>query len=121
MTGFLAGPLVYRETADLKLDLHRSRKGPVGRRTVINGLADSIWIGTKHPEEAWKWVKFSRFARKLRKIVGELWNCVSSDWGKRLKLPKSRWRPTAWIVSAFVEEAKDPQGTFFLPITESRK
>jgi multiple sugar transport system substrate-binding protein len=33
--------------------------GPVGNRaTMFNGLADSIWIGSKNKEEAWKWVKY---------------------------------------------------------------
>jgi hypothetical protein len=33
-------------------------KGPDGRKSMFNGLADSIWIGSKHKAEAWKWVKF---------------------------------------------------------------
>jgi multiple sugar transport system substrate-binding protein len=34
-------------------------KGPTGNRaTMFNGLADSIWSGSKHKEEAWKWVKY---------------------------------------------------------------
>ena len=25
---------------------------------MLNGLADSIWVGSKNKEEAWKWVKY---------------------------------------------------------------
>jgi multiple sugar transport system substrate-binding protein len=33
--------------------------GPVGNRaTMFNGLADSIWVGSKYKEESWRWVKF---------------------------------------------------------------
>ncbi|EAR08783.1 ABC transporter substrate-binding protein [Reinekea blandensis] len=33
--------------------------GPTGQRaTMFNGLADSIWTGSKHKEEAWQWVKY---------------------------------------------------------------
>ncbi len=33
--------------------------GPDGHRaSVMNGLADSVWVGTKHPQEAWRWVKY---------------------------------------------------------------
>ncbi|WP_341728423.1 sugar ABC transporter substrate-binding protein [Brooklawnia sp.] len=33
--------------------------GPDGNRaSVQNGLADSIWIGTEHPDEAWAWVSY---------------------------------------------------------------
>lgn len=31
--------------------------GPDGRKSMLNSLADSIWAGTAHPEEAWLWVK----------------------------------------------------------------
>lgn len=34
-------------------------KGPEGKRaTMFNGLADSIWVGSKVQDEAWKWVKY---------------------------------------------------------------
>lgn len=33
--------------------------GPLGKRaSVMNGVGDSIWSGTKHPKEAWEFVKF---------------------------------------------------------------
>ncbi|KWZ74119.1 ABC transporter, solute-binding protein [Winkia neuii] len=33
--------------------------GPHGyRASVMNGVGDSIFAGTKHPNEAWQWVKF---------------------------------------------------------------
>lgn len=33
--------------------------GPTGSRaTMLNGLGDSIWAGSKVKEEAWKWVKY---------------------------------------------------------------
>lgn len=34
-------------------------KGPSGRRaSMLNGVADSIWVGSKVKEEAWAWVKY---------------------------------------------------------------
>ena len=33
--------------------------GPDGHRaSVMNGLADSVWVGTKHPDEAWRFIKY---------------------------------------------------------------
>lgn len=33
--------------------------GPSGlRASVFNGLADAIWSGTPHPDEAWRWVSY---------------------------------------------------------------
>lgn len=34
-------------------------RGPSGRRaSMLNGVADSIWAGSKVKEEAWRWVKY---------------------------------------------------------------
>lgn len=33
--------------------------GPTGERaSMYNGLADNIFVGTEHPEEAWQWVSY---------------------------------------------------------------
>ena len=32
--------------------------GPQGAKTIINGLAPSITTSSKHPDEAWQWVKY---------------------------------------------------------------
>lgn len=45
--------------------------GPNGERaSMFNGLADSIYAGTEHPDEAWEWVKFLA-SRECQDIVGE--------------------------------------------------
>ncbi|MGO1594419.1 MAG: sugar ABC transporter substrate-binding protein, partial [Ancrocorticia sp.] len=45
--------------ATFDLDVAPTPIGPSGQRaSVMNGLADSIWVGTGHPEEAWKWVSY---------------------------------------------------------------
>ena len=91
-------------------------KGPVGRRTVINGLADSIWINSKHQEEAWKWVKFlaSPEAQKIVASYGIVFPAVP----EAAEISQKRMAAKGVDVSAFVEEAKAPGGTFFLPISE---
>lgn len=48
----------YAENAKFDVGYAVLPKGPVGRATMLNGLADSIWSGSQHKEEAWKWVKF---------------------------------------------------------------
>ena len=42
MLALLASPLVPKDV-----------------KSMFNGLADSIWSGTEHPEEAWEWVKYA--------------------------------------------------------------
>ena len=38
----------------------RSRAGPKGSWSMYNGLADAIWVGSKHKPEARKWVQLPR-------------------------------------------------------------
>lgn len=33
-------------------------EGPEGRTAATNGLSDVIWSGTKHPDEAYRWVEY---------------------------------------------------------------
>ncbi|MBV8586549.1 MAG: sugar ABC transporter substrate-binding protein [Verrucomicrobia bacterium] len=91
-------------------------KGPVGRRSVINGLADSIWIGSKHQEEAWQWVKFLA-SPEAQKIVGG-YGVVFPAIPEATEISKAKMSANGVDVSAFVQEAEDPQGTFFLPISD---
>lgn len=45
--------------AAVPVDVAPTPIGPSGdRASVMNGLADSIWVGTEHPDEAWKWVSY---------------------------------------------------------------
>lgn len=44
--------------------------GPTGERASMrNGLADSIWIGTRHREEAWAWVRHLAGADCQRRLA----------------------------------------------------
>ncbi len=46
--------------------------GPNGKRaSMINGLADNISAGTKHPDAAWKWVRFLASADCQHNIVAK--------------------------------------------------
>ena len=45
--------------------------GPTGKRaSMFNGLADSIWVGTKNQEAAWQWVKFLA-SPDCQRLVGQ--------------------------------------------------
>jgi multiple sugar transport system substrate-binding protein len=48
----------YTSSEGLKVGFSPQPSGPEGSWSMYNGLADSIWVGTKHPDEAWTWVKF---------------------------------------------------------------
>jgi multiple sugar transport system substrate-binding protein len=90
--------------------------GPEGRKSMFNGLADSIYVGTKHPDEAWKWVKFLA-SPSCEDIIGEsgvVFPAIQEAAQKSLDMRKSK----NIDVSAFTSEAFDPKGTFLFPITD---
>jgi len=106
----------YAENCKFDIGFAPLPKGPVGRKSVINGLADSILVGSKHQEEAWKWVKFLA-SPEAQKIVGG-YGVVFPAIPEAAEISEKRMAEKGADVSAFVDEAKEPQGTFFLPISE---
>jgi ABC-type glycerol-3-phosphate transport system substrate-binding protein len=114
--GIVYNKAMLAENCKFEIGFAPLPKGPVGRRSVINGLADSIWSGTKHPEEAWKWVEFlaSPEAQKIVASYGIVFPAVR----EATEIAEARMAAKGIDVSAFVDEARDPQGTFFLPITD---
>ena len=110
--------LVHWYTENCKFDIGFAPlpKGALGRKSVINGLSDSIWVGSKHQEEAWKWVKFLA-SPEAQKIVGG-YGVVFPAIPEAAEISEKRMAEKGVDVSAFVDEAKQAGGTFFLPISE---
>jgi multiple sugar transport system substrate-binding protein len=110
--------LVHWYTEDCKFEIGFAPlpQGALGRKSVINGLADSIWVGSKHQEEAWKWVKFMA-SPEAQKIVGG-YGVVFPATAEAAEISEKRMAERGVDVSAFVDEAKQAGRTFFLPISE---
>ena len=91
-------------------------KGPDGRKSMFNGLADSIWVGTKHKDEAWKWVKFlgSEDGQKIIAGYGVVFPAIRSC----AELAEQVMSKKGVDVSPFLVEATDPNGTFLFPIAD---
>jgi multiple sugar transport system substrate-binding protein len=106
----------YIENCKFDIGFAPLPKGPLGRRTMFNGLADSIWVGSKHQEEAWKWVRFLA-SPEAQKIVGEH-GVVFPAVPDATEIAKTRMAQKGVDVSAFVQEATDPNATFLFPITD---
>jgi multiple sugar transport system substrate-binding protein len=91
-------------------------KGPQGRKSMFNGLADSIWVGSKHQDEAWQWVKFAA-SPTCADIVGKT-GVVFPAIKSGVDLSLATRKANGLDVSAFTDQALDPQGTFLFPITD---
>jgi len=110
MIGFYGG------TTDFKVGFARLPIGPVGRRSMFNGLADSIYVKTPHPQEAWQWVKFlgSAEAQNIVGSYGVVFPAIESGVQAALKTYKER----GLDVSAYTAQALEKNGTFLFPITD---
>ncbi len=91
-------------------------KGPEGRKSMFNGLADSIWMGSQHQAEAWQWVKFAA-SPACADIVGKagvVFPAIKSGVDASL----AKRQADGLDVTPFTDQALDPQGTFLFPITD---
>lgn len=91
-------------------------KGPTGQRaTMFNGLADSIWVGSKNKEEAWKWVKYlgSDACQSVVAKAGVVFPAVKGLPDQVMAVHKSK----NIDASAFLEMAKGK--TFLAPIADN--
>jgi multiple sugar transport system substrate-binding protein len=59
----------YSATKGIKVTYAPQPAGPKGSWSMYNGLADAIWVGSKHKPEARKWVRFLA-SRDCQSIVG---------------------------------------------------
>ena len=90
--------------------------GPEGRKSMFNGLADSIWVGSQHQAEAWEWVKFlgSADCQNIVGSAGVVFPALQSGVDAAVETYSSRGTD----VTPFTEEATAENGTFLFPITD---
>ncbi len=106
----------YAANAPFEVGFARLPIGPEGRKSMFNGLADSIWTGTEHVEQSWQWVKYLASPACLN-VVGEfgvVFPSIESGVDKALAAYEER----GLDVSAFTLQALEPDGTFLFPVTD---
>ena len=61
--------------------------GPEGRKSMFNGLADSIWVGSQNQDAAWEWVKFlgSAECQNIVGAAGVVFPAIPSGVGRRYR------------------------------------
>jgi multiple sugar transport system substrate-binding protein len=102
--------------SDFEVGFARLPMGPEGRRSMFNGLADSIWVGSEHQEESWTWVKYlaSLDCQSIVGTSGVVFPAIPEAAAMSLQV-----RADAGVdVNAFVAQADEEGGTFLFPITD---
>lgn len=105
----------YRDTVKFPFGIAPLAVGPEGRRSMFNGVADSIWSGSQHPDEAWKWVKYLG-SSECQSIVGKS-GVVFPARPEAAKLAEDAHKAEGIDVSAYTLVAK-PETTFSYPISD---
>jgi multiple sugar transport system substrate-binding protein len=74
-------------------------------------------VGSQHQEEAWQWVKFlgSQECQDIVGSTGVVFPAIQTGVEKSLQVRKDN----GIDVSAFTDQALDPNGTFLFPITDN--
>lgn len=70
VTGSWTASAYLGEDAPVEFAFAPVPEGPQGRTAATNGLADSVWAGTEHPDEAFAWVEYLA-SPACQDVVGE--------------------------------------------------
>jgi multiple sugar transport system substrate-binding protein len=105
----------YSATKGIKVGYAPQPAGPKGSWSMYNGLADAIWVGSKHKPEATKWVRFLG-SRECQSIVGSeavVFPAIKSEVPKAV----AKHNANGIDVSAFTSYI-DSGNTVLYPITD---
>jgi multiple sugar transport system substrate-binding protein len=118
---FQAGKAALAIDGDWTISTYSATKGikvgyaPQGSWSMFNGLADGIWVGTKHPKQALQWVRFLA-SPACQSIVGTqavVFPAIKSEIPKAVATHDKQHID----VSAFLSYVK-ARHTVLYPITE---
>jgi len=106
----------FANNATFPVGFARLPQGPEGRKSMFNGLADSIWVGSQHQEEAWQWVKYAA-SQECADIVGDF-GVVFPAQQSAVDKALAAYEGKGLDVSAFTQQATEEGGTFLFPVTD---
>ncbi|MFP3466811.1 ABC transporter substrate-binding protein [Leifsonia sp. SIMBA_070] len=89
--------------------------GPEGRKSAINGLSDAIYAGSKHKDEAWKWVKYlaSADCQNAVAATGVVFPAIKEASEKSAAVREK----DGLNAKVFLDEQQAKDGTFIIPIS----
>jgi multiple sugar transport system substrate-binding protein len=106
----------FANDATFPFGFARLPQGPEGRKSMFNGLADSIWVGSQHQEEAWQVLKYLA-SQECADTVGSF-GVVFPAQQSGVDAAVAAYKAKGLDVSAFTLQAAEPDGTFLFPVTD---
>jgi len=105
------------QNAKFKVGIAPLPVGPAGRKSMIDGLADSIWVGSKNQEAAWEWMKFmaTPAAQETVGKYGVIYPAVPAGAQRSVDTQREQLGVNP---QPFLNEAKTPGVTYPFLITE---
>ena len=107
----------YSSNAGFAVGFAKLPAGPAGVKSMINGLADSITVGSKHKDEAWQWVKFLG-SEEAQKIVGTF-GVVFPAYQAGVNNALAAYKVKGLNVTAFTDESLTKGQTFLYPVVDN--
>ncbi len=102
--------------ADLETGFASIPAGPEGRKSMFNGLADSIWVGSPNQDAAWEWVKFLA-SPACQDIVGG-YAVVFPAIPSAVDIAVAKRLEEGVNVAAFADLTETEGATFLFPVTD---
>jgi multiple sugar transport system substrate-binding protein len=105
----------YTSTEGIKVGFSPQPAGREGSWSMYNGLADAIWVGSRHKPEARRWVRFLA-SDECQRIVGTeavVFPAIASEVRRAVE----KHRKDGVDVSAFTSYLEDKR-TLLYPITD---
>ncbi len=90
--------------------------GPEGKKSMFNGLADSIWVGTDNQDAAWEWVKFLG-SPACQDVVGA-YAVVFPAIPSAVDVAEAAYEENGVNVEAFTDLTEIEGATFLFPVTD---
>lgn len=105
----------YANNAPFPIGFAPLPAGSQGRKTMFNSAAVSVWAGTQHPEEAWKWVKHVASPACAQRVGNFGVVFPAQEAGMQASLAAYGGR--GLDVTAFTQDGFNPATTFLFPVT----
>lgn len=105
----------YKNNTPFDFGFARLPEGPMGRKSMFNGLADAIWAGGKHQEESWQLLKFLA-SEECQTIVGTA-GVVFPALQPGVDAAMETHTNNGLDVTAFTDLAR-PETTYLFPIAD---